>query len=150
VIIGLISSPGSTRDLLASKARVSQSLDALRSMISVYKLSMIESFWLSSKIDEIFDVVESVAHIEESVDVDRVKTLSDQDLIYSSEIVHIEGQLNSLSCEASKLKHKELEILKEEEQIRKMREDLIIQQQSLFEAEGKLKSSLDLKKKEEE
>ena len=31
-----------------------------------------------------------------------------------------------------------------------MREDLIIQQQSLFEAEGKLKSSLDLKRKEAE
>jgi len=31
-----------------------------------------------------------------------------------------------------------------------MREDLIIQQQSLFEAEGKLKSSLELKRKEAE
>jgi len=31
-----------------------------------------------------------------------------------------------------------------------MREDLTIQQQSLIEVEGKLKSSLDLKKKEEE
>jgi len=149
-IVGLISSPGSTCDLLASRARVSQSLDALCSMISIYKLSTMEIFGLSSKIEEIFDVVESVVHIEESVNVDRVKTLSNRDLIEYSEIVHIEGQLNSLSCEASKLKHKELEILKEEEQIRKMREDLIIQQQSLFEAEGKLKSSLDLKKKEAE
>ena len=96
-------------------------------MISVYKLSTIEIFWLSSKVEEIFDIVESVAHIEELVDFDRVKALSDQDLIYSSEIVHIEGQLNILSCEASKLKLKEQEILKEEEQIRKMREDLIIQ-----------------------
>ena len=90
MIIGLISSPGSIRDLLANRARVSQSLKALSSMISVYKLSTIEIFWLSSKIEEIFDVVEFVAHIEESVDVDWVKALSDQDLIYSFEIVHIE------------------------------------------------------------
>jgi len=76
-------------------------------MISIYKLSTIEIFWLSFKIKEIFDVVESVAHIEELMDVDQVKTLSDQDFIYSSEIVHIEGQLNNVSCEASKLKLKE-------------------------------------------
>jgi len=40
--------------------------------------------------------------------------------------------------------------LKEEERIRKMQEDFIIQQQSLIEAESKLKSALDLKKKEVE
>ena len=40
--------------------------------------------------------------------------------------------------------------MKEEERIHKMREDLIIQQQSLFEVEGKLQSSLDLKRKEAE
>ncbi|KAJ8426979.1 hypothetical protein Cgig2_033927 [Carnegiea gigantea] len=38
----------------------------------------------------------------------------------------------------------------EEEQIHKMREDLTIQQKSLIEAESKLKSSLDLKKREAE
>jgi len=43
-IIGLISSPGSSRDLLASRARVSQSLDALRSKIRIYKLSTVEIF----------------------------------------------------------------------------------------------------------
>jgi len=40
--------------------------------------------------------------------------------------------------------------LREEEQIHKMREDLTIQQQSLIEAGSKLKSSLDLKKREAE
>ena len=74
----------------------------------------------SSKIEETFNVVESVTRIKESVDVDRIRTLSDQDLIYSSKIVHIEGQFNNLSCESSKLKLKEQEILKEEERIRKM------------------------------
>jgi len=85
MIIGLISSHGSTRDLLASRARVSQSLDALRSMIGIHKLSTIEIFCLSSKIEELCDVVESVMHIEEPVVVYWVKTLSDQDPTYSSE-----------------------------------------------------------------
>ena len=40
--------------------------------------------------------------------------------------------------------------MKEEERIRKMREDLTVQQYNLIEAEGKLKSSLDLRKKEAE
>jgi len=76
--------------------------------------------------------------------------LSDQDLTCSSEITHIEDQLNNLSNEASKLKVKEQEGLREEERIRKTREDLNIQQQVLLEAKGKLKSSLDLKKREAE
>ena len=38
--------------------------------------------------------------------------------------------------------------MREGERIRKMHEDLNIQQQVLLEAEGKLKSSLDLKQKE--
>jgi len=72
MIIGIISSHGFAKDLLASRARVSQSLNALRFMISIYKLSMIEIFWLSSKIEVIFDIGESVAQVEELVDVDQV------------------------------------------------------------------------------
>ncbi|KAJ8430027.1 hypothetical protein Cgig2_010956 [Carnegiea gigantea] len=137
-------------DLLASRARVSQSLSALCFMIDIYKLWTIEICWLSSKIDEIFDVVETATKIEELVDVDRFKALSDQDLTCSFEIAHIEGQLHSLSNETSELKVKEQEILREEERIHQMREDLTIQQQSLIEAESKLKSFLDLKKREAE
>ncbi|KAJ8432849.1 hypothetical protein Cgig2_024537 [Carnegiea gigantea] len=101
-------------DLLASRQRVSQSLSTLRSMIDICKLNTIEIFWLSSKIKEIFGVVETAAKIEELVDV------------------------------------KEQEVLREKEQIHKMREDLSIQQQSLIEVENKLKSSLDLKKRQAE
>jgi len=56
---------------------------------------------------EIFGVVETAAKIEELVDIGRVKALSDQDLTCFSEITHIEGQLNNLPSEASKLKVKE-------------------------------------------
>ncbi|KAJ8437732.1 hypothetical protein Cgig2_001079 [Carnegiea gigantea] len=82
--------------------------------------------WLSSKMEEIFGVDEIAAKIEELVDVDRVKALSDQDLTCSFKNAYIVGQLNNLSSEASKLKVKEREILREEERIRKMREDLSI------------------------
>jgi len=60
-------------------------------MIDIYKLSTIEICWLSSKIEETFDVVETATKIKELVDVDRFKALSDQDLTCSSEITHIEG-----------------------------------------------------------
>ncbi|KAJ8423940.1 hypothetical protein Cgig2_008567 [Carnegiea gigantea] len=70
----------------------------------------IEICWLSSKIEEIFGVVDTAVKIEELVDVDRVKALSDQDLTCSSEIAHIEDQLNNLSSKASKLKAKEQEV----------------------------------------
>ncbi|KAJ8435463.1 hypothetical protein Cgig2_021096 [Carnegiea gigantea] len=79
-------------------------------------------------VEEIFSVIKPAAKIKELVDVDRVKVLSDQDLTCSSKIAYIEGQLNNLSDEASKLQVKE--------------------QESLIEAESKLKSSLDLKKRE--
>jgi len=88
--------------------------------------------------------------IEDFVDIDWVKALSDQDLTCSSEVTHIEDQLNNLSSKASKLKVNEQDVLREEERIRKMQEDFNTQQQVLLEAKGKLKSSLDLKKKEEE
>ncbi|KAJ8434749.1 hypothetical protein Cgig2_001952 [Carnegiea gigantea] len=148
VIINIISNHDSARELLASRARVFQSLSALRSMIDIYNIGTIEICWLSSKIEEIFGVAEAAVKIEDLVDIDRVKALSDQDLTCSSEITHIKDQLNNLSSEASKLKVKEQEILREEERICKMREDLNIEQQVLLRAEGKLKSSLDLKKRE--
>jgi len=119
VIIGIMSSRDSARDLLASRARVSQSLSVLHSVNDFYKLSTIEICWLSYKVEEIFGVVETAAKIEELVDVDRVKALSDYDLTCSSEIAHIEGQLNNLSSEVSKLNVKEEEILREEERIHK-------------------------------
>ncbi|KAJ8439084.1 hypothetical protein Cgig2_009227 [Carnegiea gigantea] len=97
-------------------------------------------------IEEIFGVVETTAKIEELVDVDRVKALSDQDPTYSSKIPYIEGQLNNLSSDTSKLK----EILREEEGLHKMRKNLTIQQRSLIEAESKLKFSLYSKKREVE
>ncbi|KAJ8430509.1 hypothetical protein Cgig2_010839 [Carnegiea gigantea] len=53
------------RDLLASRALVSQSLSALRSMIDIYKVSTIEISSLSSKIEEISGVVETIAKIKE-------------------------------------------------------------------------------------
>ncbi|KAJ8424630.1 hypothetical protein Cgig2_032810 [Carnegiea gigantea] len=107
------------KELLASKVRVFQSLSALRSMIDIYNLGTIEICWLSSKIEEIFGVAEVAVKIEDLVDIDRVKALSDQDLTCSSEITHIEDQLDNLSSEASKLKVKEQKILREEEQIQK-------------------------------
>ncbi|KAJ8435382.1 hypothetical protein Cgig2_029753 [Carnegiea gigantea] len=111
------------RLIWASRVRVSQSLSALHSIIDIYKLSTIEICWLSSKIEEIFSVVETVAKIEELVDVDRVNALFDQVLTCSFEIAHIEGQLNNLPSKASKLKVKEQVILREEERIRKMQEN---------------------------
>jgi len=120
VIISMISDHGSIKSLLANISRVSQSLTALHSLIDVYKLSTIEICWLSSKIEAIFGIAESIAHIEESVDIDRVNILSAQDLSCSSEIAHIEDQLNGLTNEASKLRLREQEISKEEERIRKM------------------------------
>ena len=95
-------------------------------MIDIYKLSAIEICWLSSKIEEIFGVVETAAKIKELVDIDRVKVLSDQDLTCCSKIAYIEGQLNNLSSEAPKLKVKKREILREVEWTCKMREDLTI------------------------
>ncbi|KAJ8430067.1 hypothetical protein Cgig2_028779 [Carnegiea gigantea] len=104
VIIDIISGHGSARELIASRARVFQSLSALRSIIDIYNLNTIEICWLSSKIEEIFGVVKTVVKIEDLVDIDRVKALSNQDLTCSSEITHIEDQLNNLSSEALKLK----------------------------------------------
>jgi len=60
VIIDIISNHGSARELLASKARVFQSLSALCSMIDIYNLNTIEIYWLSCKIEEIFGVVGTV------------------------------------------------------------------------------------------
>ncbi|KAJ8437713.1 hypothetical protein Cgig2_008339 [Carnegiea gigantea] len=113
VIIGIISNHDSARDLLTSRAQIC---------------------WLFYKVEEIFGIVETV-------DVDRVKVLSNQDVTCSSEIAHIEGQFNNLSSEASKRKVKEQEILREEERIRKKRKDLTIQQEqveilSRFEEKG--------------
>ncbi|KAJ8438237.1 hypothetical protein Cgig2_003626 [Carnegiea gigantea] len=103
----------------------SQSLSALKSMIDIYKLNIIEICWLSSNIEEIIGIVETAANIKELVDVDHVTALSEQDLTCSSKIAHIEGQLNNLSNEVSK-----------------------VQVKDLIEVESKLKSSLDLKKRE--
>ncbi|KAJ8443029.1 hypothetical protein Cgig2_030232 [Carnegiea gigantea] len=58
------------------------------------------------------------------------------------------GQLNNQSNESSKRKVKEQEILREEDWIRKIREDLTIQQQCSIEVDSKLKSSLYSKKRE--
>ena len=54
-------------------------------MIDTYKLSTIEIYWFSSKIEAIFGLVDTAVKIEELVDVDRVKALSDQDL----SLIHI-------------------------------------------------------------
>ncbi|KAJ8420339.1 hypothetical protein Cgig2_023374 [Carnegiea gigantea] len=131
-------------------SEVFQSLSALRSIIDIYNLSIIGICWLSSKIEEMFGVVETAGKIEKLADVDQAKVLSDQDLTCSSEITYFECQLNNLSSEASKLKLKALKSLREKEYICKIREDLTIQQQSVIEAESKLKSSLDSKKKKME
>ena len=104
MIISMISDHGSVKSLLANRSRVSQSLTALRSLSNVYKLSTIEICRLSSKIEAIFGIAESIAHIEESVDIDWVNILSTRDLSCSSEIVHIEDQLNDLTNDASKLR----------------------------------------------
>ncbi|KAJ8447931.1 hypothetical protein Cgig2_012066 [Carnegiea gigantea] len=85
---------------------------ALRSMIDIFNLSTIEICWLSSKIEEIFGIVETAAKMKELVDVNRVKALSDQDLTCSSKIAYIEGQINNLSSEASKFKKKKAEQVK--------------------------------------
>ncbi|KAJ8422982.1 hypothetical protein Cgig2_025007 [Carnegiea gigantea] len=107
------------RDLLASGAQVSQSLSALHSMIDRYKL-------------KIFGVVEAASKIEELLDVDWIKALSNQDLTCFSEIAHIEGDFEGGGW------------------IHKIQEDLTIQQQSLLKVESKLKSSLYSKRREAE
>ncbi|KAJ8446007.1 hypothetical protein Cgig2_012351 [Carnegiea gigantea] len=85
-----------------------------------------------ANIEKRFGAVETSTKIEEIVDVDRVKALCNQDLTCSSKILYIEGQLDNLSNEASKLRLKEQEILKEEKRIRKMQEDLTVQQHNLI------------------
>ena len=50
-------------------------------MVNIYKLSTMEIYWLSSKIEEIFGIVKTIVKIKETADIDRVKTLSDQDLV---------------------------------------------------------------------
>ena len=87
MIISMISDHGSIKSLLANGSRVSQSLTSLCSLINVYKLSTIEICWLSSKIEAIFGITESIAHIEESVDIDWVNILSTRDLSCSFETV---------------------------------------------------------------
>ncbi|KAJ8436146.1 hypothetical protein Cgig2_033641 [Carnegiea gigantea] len=79
-------------------------------------------------IEEIFGVVKNAVKIEDLVDVDQVKVLSDQGLICSSKIAHIEDQLNNLSSKAPKLKVKDQEVLREEERVFKRRKDLTVQQ----------------------
>jgi len=149
IILGIIANYSSARDLLASRARVSQSLSAIHSMTGIYKLSTIENCLLSSKTEEIFGVVETTTKIEELIDVDQVKSLSNQDFTCSSEITHIEAHFSNMSSKASKFK-----VTKQDLEGRgvnhKMREDLTVQEQDLLEAESKLKSSLKLKKKEAE
>ncbi|KAJ8425079.1 hypothetical protein Cgig2_001644 [Carnegiea gigantea] len=86
----------------------------------------------SSVLPEIFGIVQTTAKIGELLDVDRVKVLSDQDFTCSSNIAHIKRQLNNLSSETLKLKDKEQEILREEEE----------------RIQSKLKSSLYSKKRE--
>ncbi|KAJ8426816.1 hypothetical protein Cgig2_022597 [Carnegiea gigantea] len=122
------------RDLLAGRARVFQSLSALCSMIDIYNLSTIEIYWLSSKIEEIFGVVETAAKIEELVDVTRLKFYLAKISLVLLKLLTL--KVNSITCL--------------EERIRKIQEDLTIQQQSLIKVESKLKSSLDLKKREVE
>jgi len=70
VIIDIISNHGSAKELLASRAGVFQSLSALHYMIDIYNLNAIMICWLSSKIEEIFGVAESVVKIEDLVDID--------------------------------------------------------------------------------
>jgi len=64
VIIDIISNHGSASELLARRARGFPSLSALRSMIDIYNLSTIEICRLSSKIEEIFGIVETAVKIE--------------------------------------------------------------------------------------
>ncbi|KAJ8430319.1 hypothetical protein Cgig2_028775 [Carnegiea gigantea] len=102
---------------IMKEAQVSQSLSVLRFIIDIYKLSAIEICWPSSKVEEIFGIVETGVKIEELVDVDRVKALSNQDHTCSSEIAHTEGHLNNLSSKASKLKVKGGRVLLNREQV---------------------------------
>ncbi|KAJ8432848.1 hypothetical protein Cgig2_024536 [Carnegiea gigantea] len=124
VIIGIISNHGSARDLLASRQRVSQSLSALCSMIDICKLNTIEIFWLSSKIEEIFGVVETAAKIEELVDLYLTKI----SLVF----------LKLLTLKVSPITY-----------LMKL-QNFRLRSRSLIEVENKLKSSLDLKKKQAE
>ncbi|KAJ8431910.1 hypothetical protein Cgig2_013658 [Carnegiea gigantea] len=71
VIIGIMSGHDFAKDLLASRAWVSQSLSALYSMVDIYKLSTMEIYWLSFKIEEIFGIVETIVKIKGIVDIDR-------------------------------------------------------------------------------
>ena len=63
--------------------------------------------------EEMFDIVKTITQIEGFMDVDPVKTFSNQDLAFSFKIAHIEDQLNSPSNEASKHRLKEQEVLRE-------------------------------------
>ncbi|KAJ8439610.1 hypothetical protein Cgig2_017177 [Carnegiea gigantea] len=72
------------------------SREGIRLSLRATYLNTIEICWLSSNIKEIIAIVETVAQIKKIIDVDRVKFLSDQDLTFSSEIVHIKGELSNL------------------------------------------------------
>ncbi|KAJ8449243.1 LOW QUALITY PROTEIN: hypothetical protein Cgig2_021707 [Carnegiea gigantea] len=132
VIIDIIFNHGSTGDLLASRARVSQSLSALRSMIEICKLNIIEICWLSSKIEEIFSVVEIGAKIKELMNVDQVKLYLTKISLLILKLLTL--KLNNLSNEASKLQVKEWEVLRADERIRKIKEQAEVL--SRFEEKG--------------
>jgi len=67
-IMSMISNQDSTRALLANKTRVFRSLKILHSMVENSQLSTVKISWLTSKIEETFNVTEIVAKIEEVVD----------------------------------------------------------------------------------
>jgi len=104
--------------------------------------------WLTAKIEATCNAAEIVAKIKELVDTERLNLLSSKDSSYSSEIAQLESKLKELSSEALKLELTEKEILREEERICQMRKDFLNMKQKLVTAEGDLRISLDLKKKE--
>jgi len=119
-------------------------------MIDGSQLGTTEICWLTSRAEEVFNVVEIVANTKELVDTQWFNHLFSQDSICSYEITQIENNLKELSTKALELRLMEKEILKEEEHICKMWEDFLDRKQKLVIAEGELRTSLDLKKKGKE
>ncbi|KAJ8442689.1 hypothetical protein Cgig2_001782 [Carnegiea gigantea] len=97
----------------------------LHSVVDNSQLSTVEISWLTSKVEEIFNAAEIIAKMEELVDIPQLHLLSSQNSVYDSEIVHIESNLKELSNETLECELREQKILREEERLRKMREDLM-------------------------
>ncbi|KAJ8426882.1 LOW QUALITY PROTEIN: hypothetical protein Cgig2_002730 [Carnegiea gigantea] len=113
---------------LRANTFIEDSQKVLCSIIDSSHFSIAEIYWLTSRVKEAFNAVEIIAKIEEL----------------------IENNLKELFTNALELKLRENETLKEDRCICKMQEHFLNQKQNFVSAEGELRTTLDLKRKERE